>query len=165
MNRVSRHLRANAVAYIALFVALGGTGYAAMRIPAASVGARQLKNHSITPSKLNPQYIAASIRAWVNVQWSGTKLVAKGSSSRVRISTVSDGDGITWPHRHFRRDCMASVTPQVNFTVETAAGGYVTADFDPTNPPGAFLFLHGFGPDGSPRAQAASILIVCPPER
>src|SRR5437588_8584129 len=117
MKRLIHHLRGNAVAYIALFVALGGTGYAAIeRIPPASVGARQIKNHSITPKKFDPSLIPASVRAWVNVQWRGTKLVAKASSSRVKVSAVSDGDGITWPHRHFRRNCMPSVTPQVNFT-------------------------------------------------
>ncbi len=163
MKRLSRHLRSNAVAYLALFVALGGTGYATSNLPASSVGTRQLKNGSVTPKKLNSNYIAASIRAWVNVQWRGaTKLVAEESSSRVKISTVSDGDGITWPHQRFKKDCMASVTPQVNFTVTTTNGGYVTGDFNPTTRGGASLFLHGFGPDGSPRAQAASVLIICP---
>lgn len=33
------HVRANAVSYVALFVALGGTSYAALRLPANSVGA------------------------------------------------------------------------------------------------------------------------------
>jgi hypothetical protein len=163
MTRIAAHLRANAIAYLALFVALGGTGYAAANLPANSVGARQLQNGSIVPKKLNSKYIAASIRAWVDVQWKGaTKLVAKGSSSKVRVETVSDGDGITWPHFRFKKDCMASVTPQINFTITTTTGGYVTADFNPTSPGGATLFLHGFGPDGTPRAQAASVLIICP---
>ena len=36
-------MRHNVVAYLALFVALGGTSYAAIRLPANSVGARQIK--------------------------------------------------------------------------------------------------------------------------
>jgi hypothetical protein len=44
---------ANVVATLALFVALGGGAYAAFKLPAHSVGAKQLKNHAVTPSKLS----------------------------------------------------------------------------------------------------------------
>lgn len=47
------HARSNAVGYLALFVALGGTSYAAVSLPDGSVGNRQLRNHSITPVKLD----------------------------------------------------------------------------------------------------------------
>ena len=40
-SRVVQHIRSNVVAYIALFVALGGTSYAAIKLPANSVGTRQ----------------------------------------------------------------------------------------------------------------------------
>ena len=49
MTRFLSHLKSNAIAYLALFIALGGTSYAAVSLPAGSVGARQIKNHSITP--------------------------------------------------------------------------------------------------------------------
>ena len=42
--RPLRHIRNNLVAYIALFVALSGTSYAAFSLPAGSVGTRELKN-------------------------------------------------------------------------------------------------------------------------
>jgi hypothetical protein len=42
----------NVVACIALFVALGGASYAATQLPKNSVGAAQLKKHSVTQSKL-----------------------------------------------------------------------------------------------------------------
>ena len=44
MTRLLAHARRNAVAYVALFVALGGTSYAAFSLPAGSVGAREIKN-------------------------------------------------------------------------------------------------------------------------
>ena len=47
MNPI-QHVRRNAVAYLALFVALGGTSYAAVKLPAASVGARELKANAVT---------------------------------------------------------------------------------------------------------------------
>jgi hypothetical protein len=40
------------VALIALFVALGGVGYAAIRLPAGSVGTRQLRNRAVTSAKI-----------------------------------------------------------------------------------------------------------------
>jgi hypothetical protein len=43
---------ANVVATLALFVALGGTGYAAVSLPRNSVGAAQIKPHSIDNSKI-----------------------------------------------------------------------------------------------------------------
>jgi Collagen triple helix repeat (20 copies) len=47
------------VALIALFVALGGGAYAALKLPANSVGAAQLKKSAVTPTKLSPAAMAA----------------------------------------------------------------------------------------------------------
>jgi hypothetical protein len=49
MRRLLVHLRRNAVAYIALFVALGGGGSAAVQqlVPRNSVGTRQVIDHSL----------------------------------------------------------------------------------------------------------------------
>ena len=41
------HVRQNGIAYVALFVALGGTSYAAASLPKNSVGSRQLKSSSV----------------------------------------------------------------------------------------------------------------------
>jgi len=43
---------ANVAATLALFVALGGTSYAAFSLPAGSVGTKQLKNGAVTRAKL-----------------------------------------------------------------------------------------------------------------
>jgi hypothetical protein len=57
MDRFRRRLRrpspALIVACLALFVALGGTGYAAMSLPRNSVGAHQLRKGAVTGSKLS----------------------------------------------------------------------------------------------------------------
>jgi len=42
------------VALVALFVALGGGAYAALKLPKNSVGAAQLKKSAVTPTKLSP---------------------------------------------------------------------------------------------------------------
>lgn len=46
------HARRNVIAYLALFVALGGTSYAAVSLPANSVGGKQLKKNAVTSKKV-----------------------------------------------------------------------------------------------------------------
>jgi hypothetical protein len=48
------------VACLALAAALGGTGYAAIVLPANSVGTKQLKNHSVVAAKVMPHSLLAS---------------------------------------------------------------------------------------------------------
>lgn len=50
--RLLAHLRGNAIAYAALFVALSGTALAASGLPRNSVGTAQLKNRAVTGSKV-----------------------------------------------------------------------------------------------------------------
>ena len=52
MTRILTHVRRNLVGYIALFVALGGTSYAAMTISGA-----QIRNRTINAIKFDPHTI------------------------------------------------------------------------------------------------------------
>jgi hypothetical protein len=52
LNRITSHVRGNAVAYVALFTALGGTSYAAVQLAPGSVTSRALANGAVTHSKL-----------------------------------------------------------------------------------------------------------------
>src|SRR3954467_4850936 len=52
LTTIALHARRNAVAYVALFVALGGTSYAAVNLPKNSVGTKQLKNNAVTSTKV-----------------------------------------------------------------------------------------------------------------
>lgn len=47
------------IASIALFLALGGTGYAALKLPANSVGAKQIKANAVTSSKVKDHSLNA----------------------------------------------------------------------------------------------------------
>jgi hypothetical protein len=47
------------VAVVALFVALGGTGYAALRLSKNSVGSKQLKKNAVTTSKIKNGAVTA----------------------------------------------------------------------------------------------------------
>jgi hypothetical protein len=55
------HVRSNLVAYLALFLALGGTSaYAASVLPKASVGTKQLKANAVTSPKVRDGSLQAS---------------------------------------------------------------------------------------------------------
>jgi hypothetical protein len=108
MHNLLRHVRSNAVAYVALFVALGGTGYAALRLPANSVGNRQIQNGAITPVKIDRHLITGSVRAWAEVSASG-KLVAGEGGPKAVARTGPDSLGqylVTWKTANFAR-CAA----------------------------------------------------------
>src|SRR2546423_15670451 len=52
----------NVVATVALFVALGGSSYAALRLPRNSVGSAQVRNHSIKAVDLARDAVPAGAR-------------------------------------------------------------------------------------------------------
>ena len=53
------YARRHHVGLLALFVALGGTSYAAVKLPRNSVGTAQIKNHAVTTSKLSTSTVKA----------------------------------------------------------------------------------------------------------
>ena len=60
MRLMLLHARRNAVAYLALFVALGGTGYAAAKLPRNSVGSTQIKHGAVAASDLRKGAVTSS---------------------------------------------------------------------------------------------------------
>lgn len=51
---------ANVMATIAVFIALGGAGYAAVKLPKNSVGTKQIKNNAVTAAKIKPGAVTGS---------------------------------------------------------------------------------------------------------
>ena len=64
MTRIVNHVRSNLISWLALFVALGGSSYAAFNLPAGSVDGRAIRNHAIGPVKFDPKAINGNVRAW-----------------------------------------------------------------------------------------------------
>ena len=60
MSRFRRPSHGTIAAYLALFVALGGTSYAAITLPKNSVGSSQLKFHSVKNSDLGSNSVTTS---------------------------------------------------------------------------------------------------------
>ena len=60
-KRVTRHLSyANVMATIGVFIALGGASYAAVALPAGSVGPKQLKKSAVAGSKIKRNAISSA---------------------------------------------------------------------------------------------------------
>ena len=84
MTTILRYIRSNTVAFLALFIALGGTGLAAVSLPAGSVGSRQIRNNSITPAKFNRSAIGGSVRYWARISANG-KILASQPKARIVV--------------------------------------------------------------------------------
>ncbi|MGZ4299096.1 MAG: hypothetical protein ACXVE4_16165 [Solirubrobacteraceae bacterium] len=175
MHRVIAHLRGNLVGWIALFVALGGTGYAAISIPRNSVGAAQLRNRSITPVKFNPSAIGGSVRAWAIIRANATVL-ASSRKPVVFASVVPGSYVIQWAVR-LPRTCatVANVDERSpghtpiqlpNGGTASAAIGYVTNIDTETVPSGgghkvSQTSLNTFNQSGQATPMTFDVAVVC----
>jgi hypothetical protein len=175
VHRVIAHLRGNLVGWIALFVALGGTGYAAIRIPRNSVGAAQIRNRSITPVKLNPTSIGGSVRAWAIIRANAT-VIASSRKPVVFASAFPGSYVIQWPMR-LARTCgtVANVdnrspdqTPiqAPNGVTGSAAIGYVSNIHTETVPASgggkiSETGLDTFNQAGQPTPMAFDVVVIC----
>jgi hypothetical protein len=134
-----RHLSfANVTAALALFVALGGTGYAAIQIPRNSVGAAQIRPNAVGASEIRTNAVGRSeIRAGA-VGSSEIRVDGVGASeirrAAVRTSEIRDGavtsndiaDGTIAPADLSTATTAAFQAPALRVAVAkdgTAAGG------------------------------------------
>jgi hypothetical protein len=154
MNRVLEHVRGNAVAYLALFVALGGTSYATLNLPAGSVGARQIKNHSITPVKFDPNSIAGVVRYWAVVDASG-RVLASNPKART-LGWASGGGILTWGRR-FPARCFSLATVDGVSAPEGLQVGFASTSMDASE-----VGVHMFAPGGTPDTKRVNVAVLCP---
>jgi hypothetical protein len=155
MNRLLQHIRSNAVAYVALFVALGGTSYAALKLPANSVGNRQIKNHSITPNKLDPSKIGAVVRYWAvlnQVPGAGERIEASRPRAQLNWSAAADTGSVTW-HGPIATNCSLTAT---------GGNGFVSAFIGPLLGDRASVQFSPFTPTGQPTAGLVYLTVLCP---
>ncbi|MGH2926696.1 MAG: hypothetical protein ACRET5_15765 [Steroidobacteraceae bacterium] len=146
--QLARAARRNVIAWAALFVALGGTGVAAVA----------LSNGSITPVKLNARSIGGYVRGWVAVSARG-RVTGSGGSVRVQAdSGVAAGHYIVnWRPRPTSR--CASVG-----SVSIAGGlvpGYVTTSSASTRGRGEQSVVQVYDAQGQPAALPFMLELVC----
>lgn len=157
-HRIGAYLRGNAVSYLALFVALGGTGYAAVSLPAGSVGSRALQNHSITPDKFNRQFINGTVRAWAVVGPSG-KVQESAGKPFVHAFTIAPGSyAITWKK-------VAAPTQNGCFAMSGLLGdngaGSVGAGLVASSKRNWRVAVGTYGAQGQPLPQSFYVAVVC----
>lgn len=151
LTRSLQHLRQNLIAYLALFVALGGTSYAVV-----TISGTQIRNHTITAVKLDPRSIAGSVKAWVNLQVDGAgKVFARSSSSPMRIQTLTDGETISWKRVRLGARCIPVVTPE-------RGGGHASEVIVSFSPDSNVLDIFGSSDSGTVGPVPAAVAMICP---
>ncbi|MGB9184293.1 MAG: hypothetical protein WCB67_09510 [Solirubrobacteraceae bacterium] len=155
MTKFLRHLQANLVAYLALFVALGGTSYAALSLPAGSVGAQQLKNHSIGAVKFDRGSIAGYVRDWITIDSQGRILSSRPKAKMIgwQPSGPNVGGIIEWS-QPLSAKCVAFANAENSgppFSYATAA----VATGGPKHDGRTYVDLSGPAP-------AVNVAVLCP---
>ena len=156
MTRILTHARSNLIALIALFVALGGTSYAAINLPAGSVGARQIVNRSITPVKFDPSSINGSVRMWARISAAGKVIASKPRAEIFGWSSVYDSGRIGWG-RAIPAGCFSLATVDGL----RSAGFASVATLNQSRPP-AFVVFQTFNNIGQTAGEPLNVAVICP---
>jgi hypothetical protein len=165
--RLVSHFRSNAVAYIALFVALGGTSLAAARLAPGSVGTAQLRNNAVTaeklangavtPRKLESRLIGGSVRDWAQIGAGGTIEAASGNA-RVNGIPPQGGYVVSWSDT-FSNHCAAIATPTGSPFVLGPSSGYANTHIAGAHP--SSVFVDTYNAQGQPTPAAFSVAVIC----
>jgi hypothetical protein len=167
MIRLVSHLRSNAIAYAALFVSLGGTGYAAVRLAPGSVGTSQLRNGavtvkklatgSVTPAKLDAKAIGGSVLHWAQINANGT-IVASSSRARVIGAPEQGGYVVSW-FDTFSSHCAALATPMGSSLVLGPPSGYANTRIAGAH--ATLVTVDTYNAQGQPAPTAFSVAVIC----
>jgi len=128
---------ANVMASLAVFIVLGGGAYAAATLPKNSIGAKQLKNGSITPAKLSAAAKAALKGATGPQGALGPQGAPGVTKVTVRNGPFSEGNSVAF--------CQPG-------EVATGGGGFV----NPEEPEAWIWNTTPFQGSGTPTAWEAS---------
>ena len=150
---------ANVMASVAVFIALGGSAYAALRVPPNSVGSRQLKVASVTTGKVaNGAITAAKVAEHslsgtdINLPALGTVPSAANASNAANANTVG-GHAASCPAEAtlIRGLCFDSHSnpeaPNLEAAAEDCAakGGYLPSPMELYSTQGTLQLGNGLG--------------------
>lgn len=147
-HRILSRIRANTVAYLALFFALTGT----------SVAAVSLTNHSVTPVKLDPGNIGGYVREWASVNANGHVLASGG---RVTVHVEQSA----FPGRYFFRwHTKLTSHCTVIGSVDDGGGGapgYLTAGLAAPPRVQPTSVIDTYNMQGQPAPQPFEVELLC----
>jgi hypothetical protein len=166
VTKLLNHLKHNVVAYLALFVALGGTSYAAINLPAGSVGTRQLRTGAVTNKKLakgsvgaadlDRKSIAGYVRAYAQISGEGQILSSRPAATIVVWRTdPNNGPGglIQWS-QPMPATCFALATTNTQAGLVSYASAQL-ASGGAQHDAGTTILLSTAG-------QPVNVAIMCP---
>ena len=142
--RIRKPSLALIISLIALFVSLGGTSYAAIVLPAHSVGTTQLKTAAVTTGKIKAGAVTAGRLHTASVT---TAKIAPGAVAAAQITT----DGLSVPHA-----VTADGAPPSGSASGALAGTYPS----PTLAAGAVADADFSGTGAASVAEAGGLIIV-----
>jgi hypothetical protein len=154
MTRITSFVRGNAIALVALFIALGGTSYAAVVVPRNSVGPRQLRNGAVTPAKLAGGSFGGRILDFAEIESDGAVSVSDPRGIRTKywnLESASPGGLIVFPRR-IPSGCYPMATPATPFAPGSTAPPSVSVGINSNST----VILHVSGP------VLTTLTVVCP---
>ncbi|HTX69696.1 MAG TPA: hypothetical protein VMH50_11205 [Thermoleophilia bacterium] len=128
------------VACVALFVALGGTSYAAVKLPASSVGTKQIKNSAVTGAKVKDGSLTGADIKLSTLGKVPSAAAADTATAATTASTVSDGAVTTGkigalPGAHVHAGTAQNVADSTGTNLSFSVADYnVGGVYDATHP-------------------------------
>jgi hypothetical protein len=158
--RLLGHARSNVIAYIALamsFLALAGGAYAAFTLPANSVGARQIRNHSVALVKLDPRSIGGAVRHWAQVNSDGT--IARSSSRAQDTGVAADGDYVINWSDTLPASCVPIATVLGTAALLSPTTGFANARITGSHP--TKVWVSTYSAPGGSKPAPFSLAVIC----
>jgi hypothetical protein len=156
LTKIINHVRGQYLGAIALFIALGGTSYAAIKLPAGSVGSKQLRNGSVTPPKLSSA-IAGHIAMWAQVRANGS-VVSSRPHAKVVAFAIPGRYQVTWP-RAVSSKCTATANAVNVLPPGATAGANVTGPYPRK---GSTFFVVTTFNGGGTVSDPFNVVVICP---
>lgn len=181
---------ANVTSVLALFIALGGTGYAAITLPRNSVGPNQIRQGAVGTSELRTgavrsgdvrnrsirlRDISTSARSSLRGQTGATGPAGPpGPTYRAAVpagGTVQRGNAVSAAHQGNTNEYRVAFARDVSSCVATATLAAVPAGAGTDQPaPGRVTVAHDqqasvlvrtFAADGTPAEQPFNLIVAC----
>lgn len=123
---------ANVMATVAVFIALGGAGYAAVKLPKNSVGTRQIKNHAVTGAKIKIASLGTVPRATAAAHATSAETAAHATSA-----TIADSAGHATSADSAAHATSADTARDAESLGALPAASYARAELEPIHLVGA----------------------------